>query len=275
TLAPTYVDGSNSVTLNLTGALPTSGLARLTVFTNTFTSNGPHDLSGVLLDGDGNGTPGGNYVRTFTIAGDSTPPTITSTTFSYVAQKPRLIVQFSEDVSTSLSASDFEITDTNSNQPLDSSRTTVSWNASNNTATLTFDGFSSAIIPDGSYRLLIRKQNVTDLSGNAMASDGTLNFFFLTADADHNATVNALDFNAIATNFGKTSATYTDGDFNYDGQVNTSDFLLLAQNFGHKLALPAPAAALSAAMPAGTIFSPFRSGKTIADTVGIDEDALI
>jgi hypothetical protein len=51
-------------------------------------------------------------------------------------------------------------------------------------------------------------------------------------DANGDYTVNALDFNILATNFGRSGATWFQGDFNNDGNVNTADFSLLAANFG-------------------------------------------
>jgi hypothetical protein len=51
--------------------------------------------------------------------------------------------------------------------------------------------------------------------------------------------VNALDFNALASNFGNASATWVQGDYNYDGMVNALDFNAIATNFGFSL-LPAP-----------------------------------
>jgi hypothetical protein len=50
-------------------------------------------------------------------------------------------------------------------------------------------------------------------------------------DANLDGKVNALDFNALATNFGGSGKVWTQGDYNYDGTVNTQDFTLLAQNF--------------------------------------------
>ena len=41
-------------------------------------------------------------------------------------------------------------------------------------------------------------------------------------DANLDGTVNALDFNAVATGFGKSGSVWSSGDFNYDGVVNTS-----------------------------------------------------
>ncbi len=64
-LTPQAVAGSNQVTLNVTaGSLP-PGLYRLTVLAGA--TGGIHDVNGLLLDGDANGTAGGNYVRTFTV----------------------------------------------------------------------------------------------------------------------------------------------------------------------------------------------------------------
>jgi hypothetical protein len=52
-------------------------------------------------------------------------------------------------------------------------------------------------------------------------------------DADLNGSVNLLDFNRLAANFGTASgAVWSQGDFNYDGGVNLLDFNRLAGNFG-------------------------------------------
>jgi hypothetical protein len=66
-----------------------------------------------------------------------------------------------------------------------------------------------------------------------------LPFFLLTADANHDRTVNTLDFAALAQNFNSISASFSQGDFNYDGKVNALDFNLLATKFGTYLAPPA------------------------------------
>jgi autotransporter-associated beta strand protein len=70
-------------------------------------------------------------------------------------------------------------------------------------------------------------------------------------DADLNGVVNALDFNALATNFGSTSKVWSDGDFNYDGTVNTADFTILAANFAkvQSLAAGSLVPALGATVP--------------------------
>jgi hypothetical protein len=82
---------------------------------------------------------------------------------------------------------------------------------------------------------------VKDDAGNALAQDATLDFFVLSGDANHDATVNALDFNALATHYGL-AGTFGQGDFNYDGTINTLDFNLLAMRFNSTVPpLAAPA----------------------------------
>ena len=68
-------------------------------------------------------------------------------------------------------------------------------------------------------------------------------------DANLDNKTNALDFNALATNFGSTTANWYQGDFNYDGKVNTTDFTALALNFNATVASAASLAASDTSMP--------------------------
>jgi autotransporter-associated beta strand protein len=74
--------------------------------------------------------------------------------------------------------------------------------------------------------------------------DGTtelLRYTYL-GDANLDGHVNALDFNAVATNFGSTPGReWYQADFNYDGSTNTLDFDALASNFNLSLAAPSVA----------------------------------
>ena len=58
-------------------------------------------------------------------------------------------------------------------------------------------------------------------------------------DINLDGTVNALDFNALASNFGSVSGQFwSNGDVNYDGAVNTLDFDAVAMNFNRSLPSP-------------------------------------
>ena len=62
--------------------------------------------------------------------------------------------------------------------------------------------------------------------------------YTLFGDADFNGTVETIDFNLLATNFGQSGKHWFDGDFDYSGTVDTIDFNLLAANFGQVLTAP-------------------------------------
>jgi hypothetical protein len=64
--------------------------------------------------------------------------------------------------------------------------------------------------------------------------------------------VNLADFNILASNFGHSPRTFSQGDFNYDGIVNLADFNLLASRFGTSLGAPGAAVAGTAASLLGT-----------------------
>ena len=76
TAVPRYVAGARDVSLDLAQGFPEAGIYRLTVFGSVSTS--VHDLSGLRLDGNGDGAPGGDYVRTFTVAAETVAPTVTA-----------------------------------------------------------------------------------------------------------------------------------------------------------------------------------------------------
>jgi T5SS/PEP-CTERM-associated repeat protein len=81
--------------------------------------------------------------------------------------------------------------------------------------------------------------------------------YVYSGDANLDGTVNALDFNALATHFGGAGgSSWAQGDFNYDTIVNALDFTALGANFGSTLPPPAPAPEFGslAPEPSGFIF---------------------
>ena len=71
---PRYLAGAREVSLDLAAGFPEAGVYRLTVFGSAAT--GVHDLSGLRLDGNGDGAAGGDFVRTFTVVADSAAPAV-------------------------------------------------------------------------------------------------------------------------------------------------------------------------------------------------------
>src|SRR5262249_25699679 len=72
--------------------------------------------------------------------------------------------------------------------------------------------------------------------------------YTLYGDANLDGRVNALDFNALSSNFGvTTNRWWYRGNFNYDTTINTLDFNALAGNFN--MSMPAPGAALANVVP--------------------------
>src|SRR5262249_4571075 len=89
--------------------------------------------------------------------------------------------------------------------------------------------------------------NVSTFDGVSVSGSTTLLRYTYSGDANLDGVVNALDFNALASNFGRASGKlWVQGDFNYDGFVNSLDFTAVASNFN--LALPSPPALGAAAL---------------------------
>jgi autotransporter-associated beta strand protein len=83
-------------------------------------------------------------------------------------------------------------------------------------------------------------------------------------DANVDGVVNALDFNAVATNFGATGRVWAQGDFNYDGAVTTADFTMLAQNFLKAPLASAPPPSLGSLVPEPGMLSLVGVGAALA-----------
>jgi autotransporter-associated beta strand protein len=86
---------------------------------------------------------------------------------------------------------------------------------------------------------------ISTFAGQSVDDDAIVVRYTLQGDANLDGTVNALDFNAVASNFGS-AAPWNGGDFNYDGTVNAQDFTAIGQNFGLTVS---PAPALGALVP--------------------------
>jgi hypothetical protein len=118
--------------------------------------------------------------------------------------------------------------------------TNVTFNAVQNapdTVTLTPTATNPPVFPNGDYTATVVAANVTNGGGTPMAADFPFNFFFINGDANRDRSVNLLDFNIMAGNFGTSGHNFAQGNFNYDpaGNVDLLDFNILAGNFGQSV----------------------------------------
>jgi hypothetical protein len=165
----------------------------------------------------------------------TTQPTVSASSFDFDDAPHELSFTFRGDVSGSLSTADLTLMNLTTNTPVPAASIGLDYNTSTNVATFTFPGFTGGILPDARYRATLLAPGITDAAGNPMPANVVSDFFYLTADANHDGTVELLDFNALSEHFGLSSQTFSTGDFNYDGVVNLSDFNLLAGKFGSSL----------------------------------------
>jgi parallel beta-helix repeat protein len=172
---------------------------------------------------------------------DTTPPTVTSTQFTYDTNPQKLIYTFSEDVSASLSPADMYLVDTTTYQSYTPSA--FSYDRQTNTAT-----FSFATFPKGMFKAFLFSDGITDAAGNMLDGDNNgiaggsnvYSFFYLPGDVNHDGTVDFADLTTIAQDYGTRGMTFAQGDVDHNGTVDFGDLVLVSQNYGTTMALPAP-----------------------------------
>jgi hypothetical protein len=188
----------------------------------------------------------------FKVVRDVTPPQVAFSTFEYAFAPPRVRVQFSEDVSASLSASDLTVRNTATGIVYSAASLTPGGEADEATFTL------PANLPDGNYQATLSGTGVTDFNGNPLDGNGdgtggdgyTFNFFHLPGDINRDRKVNFSDLVTVAQNYNTSGKTFFQGDFTGDGNVNFLDLIVIAQRYN--LSLPAAGAAPATA-PLATV----------------------
>jgi hypothetical protein len=190
----------------------------------------------------------GNYAFTVTITdagGRSVSSTVavtvaTTVTAAHYDGGRALALTFNVDVSANLFPAELAVQAVPGGATV--RPTSVAWDADTRTATYTF----AAPFADGNY-------HATHAADARFGYD----FFALAGDATGDRVVNFDDLLALAKNYNKTAATWSQGDFTGDGLVNFDDLLVLAKNYNKTVpadgAAPAPPApmdvqALAAAM---------------------------
>jgi hypothetical protein len=167
---------------------------------------------------------------------DLTPkaPTVVAMAFPYNTAPNK--VQFTFDqgmLSSSITASDLMlINQSGGTLPTVQS---VQWDSASKTATFIL---TPTQIPVANFTATLPVGSVSSAASITNPLSYTLSFYSLPGDANHDRTVNLLDLNALATNFGKSNMNFTGGDFDYNGVVGLSDFNQLVSNFGKTLSPP-------------------------------------
>ncbi len=179
-------------------------------------------IAGITTDQRGITRPQGSAPDIGAYERQTAAGTLTSMSYEYLTRQA-ITFSFTGDASTTFSRSSYTILNQTTNQTLASS-----------IGSFTFDN-------TGTQATLLLTNLLSDADYHVTSGSSTLDFFVLSADANHDRHVNTLDFTALAQNFNKSGATFSQGDFNYDGKVNALDFNILATKFGTTLASPAPA----------------------------------
>ncbi|HQY87954.1 MAG TPA: S8 family serine peptidase, partial [Tepidisphaeraceae bacterium] len=251
----TYRLGTNDFYFNI-GQTLTAGTYRFEAH-----SSGLVDPFGNHLDGNGDGTGGDSFTRTFTIVNttvghtveidpsesesldfgtrNTVPPTIVSSIFEFESAQ---LIRVVFDRDTNMPVSGLVLENLTTGNFITLSEADISYDTETHTATISLD----APIPNGNYSLTLDADQVKDIYGNNLdgnadhtaGDDATITFRFLNGDFNNNGTVGFEDLLLVAQHYGQTTGgTFSIGDATYDGQINFSDLLIVAQSYDVSLAM--------------------------------------
>jgi len=161
---------------------------------------------------------------------DDIPPSVVSSKWR---PGKTLKIQFSEDVSASLSVTGINISDSATQQKILPS--SFSYDLATNTAAFVF----GAAIPNGNYSVELQQAKIKDSAGNTLLSGDLPSFYVLRGDANDDGAVGFADLVAVAQHYGQNGMSWSQGDFNDDGTVDFADLVVVAQAYGTDLRLPA------------------------------------
>lgn len=198
------------------------------------------------------GLIGGGW--TLSITSDATPPTAMSSVFLYQHPPQSFQIGFTKSIGASLGPDDLVVTNLDTDEVMDPLEFGITYDATTNVATVTYNGGDA--LPDANYAATLKAGGLHDeanipLDGNGdgVGGDDLVFYFFnLKGDVNRDTVVNALDFNALATDFGATKATWQQGDLTGDEHVDSRDFDVLASNFNQSLPVLQPAPHQSASL---------------------------
>ncbi len=196
-------------------------------YAQVYVSNGRLTLSA----GSGAVSPRIAYIDINVI--DNVPPSVVISNFQSLGPQ-QLQVQFSENVSASVSTFDLTLLNQTTGQVIDPAKISVSYNLGINTATFTFPGFTGGMLPVGNYQATISANSVTDAAGNPLAADFGDTILQTIGDWNLDGQRDAQDLNVMLSALCDLSSYQTIhslsapqlklvGDINHSGSVDNSD----------------------------------------------------
>jgi hypothetical protein len=146
----------------------------------------------------------------------------------------RLLFKFSKDVSATFDVADLQLVNLTTGLTIDPATIAVTFDPASDIATFTFPGQPDQRLPIGRYRATLLAGGVSAggvaLDGNANGTPGdnyAFDFLHLPGDMNGDGRVNFTDYQLLERSYGRTNATWADGDWNYDGVVNDPDTVIL------------------------------------------------
>jgi hypothetical protein len=144
-------------------------------------------------------------------------------------------IQFTAPLSADPTLADFHLIDRATGEPVS---TPLALNIAADRKSILLSPFAANSFPDGDYQLTLDRLHFEDAASNPLDFDLNFYFFILKGDLNRDHQVSISDFITLASNVGKTSASYADGDINFDGQVSIADFAAVSANFGKSFTGP-------------------------------------
>lgn len=148
---------------------------------------------------------------------------------------PAVTMLFNEFVGDELDAGDLEVTLLSTGQRIDPALTTIIYDYDTHRAKLLLP----ATLADGNYRVRLIAAGVQDRSGTALATNASLDFYWLAGDANRDRIVDFGDFLLVAQHYEHVGQSFSRGNVDYspDGMVDFNDLLYLAQRYGTNAAV--------------------------------------
>jgi parallel beta-helix repeat protein len=245
----------------LVGTDPAASGGWLAIISSVGLAAGNYTYYAVATDNQGAAGPAFSATH---VLQNPPPPSLISAAFLYDGAPHQLQFVFSQDVGGSLGTPDLTLQDVRSGAVYPIANQSITYNPATKTARFSFPGFTNGVLNDGNYRATLNAVGITNSGGVPLDGDGNgtpggdfvYNFFHLTADANHDRSVNFNDLVILAQNYNGAQKTFREGDFNYDTGTDFNDLVLLAQRYNTSLPAPASPGILDAGAPAPVSSSP-------------------